>query len=123
MKRKVLVIEDEDKVALVLAIWLEEAGYGVLTAANGVDGVRLAMQEKPDLVITDIAMPQGGGFAVAYRLCEWNPRLPIIFVTGSKLPGAVEHAKSLGAVGFLEKPCKADELVKTVAKALACQAP
>ncbi len=118
-KKKILVIEDEAKVALVMKIRLQAAGYEVFTARDGVQGLRAALEEKPDLVITDIWMPEGGGFSVAYRLREQNPHLPVIFITASKQPGLRENARKLGAVGFLEKPYEAAELLKTVAEALA----
>jgi DNA-binding response OmpR family regulator len=119
MKKKILVIEDDENVALGVKIRLRTGGYDALTAPNGVVGLKLVLQEKPDLVITDIWMPNGGGFSMAYRLRESNPHLPVIFVTASKKPGLREDAQKLGAVGFIEKPYEAAKLLKMVAEALA----
>jgi len=119
-KKKILVIEDDSKIALVLRLRLKAAGYEVLTAYDGVSGLNLALglEEKPDLVITDIWMPSGSGFSFAYRLRESAPNVPIIFITASKQANLRQMAKDLAAVDFFEKPYDPEELLKAVAKAL-----
>ena len=121
MKKKILVIDDDPKIVQALQIRLKSAGYEVLTAADGVYGLRLAMEGKPDLVILDIIMPVGGGFSVAYRLREQASEMPIIFITASKKAGLREMAKNLAAVSFLEKPYEPEELLAAVAKALSAK--
>jgi DNA-binding response OmpR family regulator len=121
MKKKILVIDDDPKIVQALQIRLKSAGYEVLTAADGVYGLRLAMEGKPDLVILDIIMPVGGGFSVAYRLREQASKVPIIFITASKKAGLREMAKNLAAVSFLEKPYEPEELLAAVAKALSAK--
>jgi DNA-binding response OmpR family regulator len=118
MNKKILVIDDDPKIVQVLQIRLKSAGYEVLTAVDGVSGLRLAMEGKPDLAILDIMMPLGGGFSVAHRLREQALDVPAIFITASKQPGLREMADNLGAVGFIEKPHENEELLAAVAKAL-----
>ena len=118
MKKKILVIDDDPKIVQALQIRLKSAGYEVLTAADGVYGLHLAREGKPDLVILDIMMPVGGGFSVAHRLREQALEVPVIFITASKQAGLREMANHLGTVGFLEKPYEQEELLAAVAKAL-----
>jgi DNA-binding response OmpR family regulator len=121
MKKKILVIDDDPKIVQALQIRLKSAGYEVLTAADGVYGLHLAREGKPDLVILDIMMPVGGGFSVAHRLREQALEVPVIFITASKQAGLREMANHLGTVGFLEKPYEPEELLAAVAKALPAQ--
>ena len=104
MKKKILVIDDDPKIVLALQIRLKSADYEVLTAADGVKGLLMALELKPDLVIADIMMPLGGGFSMAYRLREKAPEVPLIFITASKQQALRKMADNLGAAGFLEKP-------------------
>src|SRR5438093_13786843 len=103
--KKILVIEDDKKITAALAIRLETAGYAVRTASNGLEGLKLVLDERPDLILMDIWMPVGLGFSVAQRLRSLGlAGIPIIFITASKLNGLAEAAKELGAVAFFEKP-------------------
>jgi DNA-binding response OmpR family regulator len=118
MKKKILVIDDDPRIVQGLQIRLKSASYEVLIARDGVYGLRLAGECKPDLVILDIWMPVGGGFSVAHRLREQAPQVPFIFITASKKAGLREMADNLGALGFIEKPYEKEELLAAVAKAL-----
>jgi len=118
MKHKILIIDDDPTIVQVLHIRLKFAGYEVLTAPDGVQGLALAMESKPDLVILDIWMPLGGGFSVAHRLREQAPEIPFMFITASKKAGLRQMADSLGAAAFLEKPYEKEDLLAAVAKAL-----
>src|SRR5437764_410575 len=97
--KKILVMEDDRKIAAALAIRLEAAGYEVLSAADGFGGLKLALEERPDLILTDIWMPVGTGFSVIQRLRSLGlQNIPIIYITASKLKGLRESATGLGAV-------------------------
>lgn len=102
-------------VAKVMSIRLKVAGYEILLAEDGVRGLQLAETEKPDLIITDIWMPVGVGFALAYRLKQLASEIPIIFMSASKDPGLRRHAVEFGAVAFLEKPYTPELLLELVA--------
>ena len=117
--KKILVMEDDRKIATALAIRLEAAGYEVLTAPDGFGGLKLALEEPPDLILTDIWMPVGTGFSVTQRLRSLGlANIPIIYITASKLKGLRESATELGAVAFLEKPYDPEHLLKVVSQAL-----
>src|ERR1051325_11397516 len=117
--KKILIIEDDTKIAAALSIRLEAAGYSVLTAQDGLVGLKLILDERPDLIVMDIWMPVGLGFSVAQRLKSLGlSDIPSIFITASKIKGLRQTAQKLGAFAFFEKPYDSEELLAAVAKAL-----
>src|ERR1051325_10694268 len=117
--KKILIVEDETKIAAALAIRLEAAGYEALTAADGLAGLKLALENKPDLILMDIWMPVGIGFSVVQRLQSLGVNgVPVIFITASKLKGLRKTAEKLGAIAFFEKPYDSEELLAAVATGL-----
>lgn len=112
-------MEDDKKVAAALAIRLEAAGYEVQTARDGFAGLKIALENRPDLIVSDIWMPVGTGFSVTQRLRDLGLKdVPVIYITASKLEGLRESAKGLGAAAFLEKPYDPEQLIQVVAQAL-----
>jgi CheY-like chemotaxis protein len=117
--KKILIMEDDKKIASALAIRLEAAGYEVLTAPDGFGGLKIVLGDKPDLLLMDIWMPVGTGFSVAQRLRTLGlADIPVIFITASKLKGLRESAEKLGAVAFFEKPYDPDQLLAAISRAL-----
>jgi len=113
--KKVLIIEDDRKIAMALALRLKSAGYEASMAYDALTGVNDAVKCRPDLVLLDISMPAGNGFAVAERVKTLIPNpTPIIFLTASKQPGFRERAQELGAAGYFEKPYEAEALLAAV---------
>src|SRR5258708_5546830 len=117
--KRILIIEDDTKIAAALAIRLEAAGYAALTAADGLAGLKLALERNPDLILMDIWMPVGIGFSVAQRLHSLGlSGVPIIFITASKIKGLRKTAERLVAVAFFEKPFDSEQLLAAVRKGL-----
>lgn len=117
--KKILIMEDDTKIAAALAIRLSAAGYEVLTAPDGLQGIQSVVKDRPDLLIMDIWMPIGLGFSVAQRLKTVGlGDIPMIFITASKLKGLREAAHKSGAVAFFEKPYDPEKLLAAVAQAL-----
>jgi DNA-binding response OmpR family regulator len=113
--KKILIVEDDQKIALALALRLRAAGYETSTAFDAVGGISEAMRFRPDLVLLDVSLPAGSGFTVAERMRSATPAFtPIIFLTASKQPGLQERAQELGAVGYFEKPYEAEALLTAV---------
>ena len=124
MKYKILLVEDDEKILKALSIRLKSQGYDVVVAFDAVMATAQAMQHHPDIILLDISMPGGTGFTVAERLKDstLTTDIPVIFLTASKEPGLRERAKELGAIGFLEKPFEAQELLALIQQALAGKA-
>jgi DNA-binding response OmpR family regulator len=113
--KKILIVEDDAKIAAALRIRLEAGGYEVVTAGDGFSGLKMTMTHRPQLILLDIMMPVGMGFSVAERLKDLGlGDIPIIFITASKRSGLRKTAQRLGAAGFFEKPYDAEELLAAV---------
>jgi DNA-binding response OmpR family regulator len=119
MKKRILILEDDLRIATALSIRVEAAGYDVVTANDGLEGLKLALENPPDLMLMDIWMPVGIGFSVAQRLHDLGlGAIPIIFITASKQKGLRKTAQDLGAAGFFEKPYDPEQLLAGIAQAL-----
>ena len=122
MKKKILVIEDDSKIAAALSVRLTAAGYEVVIANDGFTGLKMSMTHNPKLILLDIMMPVGMGFSVAERLKDLGlGEIPIIFITASKRAGLRKMAQRLGAAGFFEKPYDAEELMAAISLILESQ--
>ena len=119
-KKKILVVDDERDIVKALMIRLQGAGYDVVTAFDGAQGVFMAHKEKPDLIILDIRMPAGNGFGVAERLkrSDHTLTIPVIFLTGSPETNAEEKARAVGARFYIKKPYDPEELLDAIKRAL-----
>jgi two-component system, chemotaxis family, chemotaxis protein CheY len=119
---KVLIIDDAETMRRSVIDALTPAGFSVLTASDGFRGIA-TLKETPDLclVIIDLNMPGMSGFGVL----EWmrkdgSPHLPpAVFMTTEISESALEQAKSAGAVGWLIKPCRPEQLVAVAKRILA----
>ena len=119
-KKKILIVDDERDIVKGLMIRLQGAGYEVVTAFDGAQGVFMAHKEKPDLIILDIRMPAGNGFSVAQRLKRsiHTFTIPVIFLTGSPEKNAADKAMALGARFYVKKPYDPEELLDAIKRAL-----
>lgn len=118
--QKILVVEDDQKIAMALAIRLKNSGYEVTLASDALSGLESAIKTRPGLVLLDISLPGGNGFTVAERIRALLPMTtPTIFLTASKQPGLREKARELGAAAFFQKPYEAEDLLAAVKLALA----
>lgn len=117
---KVLVIDDDEQIRDWLEILLMDEGHQVFLAQDGVEGVQCFHQFLPDLVITDINMPNKDGLEVIMELLKFNTKQPIIAMScGFRNISAhsnLDLASALGAQGILEKPFENWQLQAIVAK-------
>ncbi|HEY7746401.1 MAG TPA: sigma-54 dependent transcriptional regulator [Desulfuromonadales bacterium] len=114
----VLIIDDDDSLRRVIEFTLHEAGYRVLTAVDGAEGLRLFALEKPPVVITDIQMPTLSGYEVLKKIKADSPGTLVIVITAFGSVERAVEAMKLGAYDYLTKPFSRDELRLVVAKAL-----
>ena len=110
---RILVIDDEKIVRDMLRNLLVHAGYQVIEASGGDEGLRLYREKSPDLVITDIFMPGKSGFEVIKKLREEDPDAKIIAIAAYALE-ALPRAKELGADRAIRKPFDVNKLLEMV---------
>ena len=121
--KTILIIDDDGRVAAALAIRLRAAGYRVLKAADGIEGLKMAAHHRPDLVVLDVWMPGGVGILTAQRLKHIGlAGMPVIFLTAGKKTELWEIAKEVGPAGFFEKPYDPKELLNSIDLALSSPA-
>jgi DNA-binding response OmpR family regulator len=116
-QKKLLVIEDDQGVLDTIAKHLSHAGYAVVTAADGMEGLKKIKADSYDLVITDIVMPYVSGTGVVTSLKETNPTIPVIAITGFG-PESEAVAAEKKADLVLSKPVKMSKLKKHIAELL-----
>ena len=95
--KKILIIEDDPKIARALKIRFESNGYQIAIASDAILGANLALQAQPDLIILDLGLPDGNGLALAEKF-QGQPdtqHTPIIFVTASKAPNLRRRAMEM----------------------------
>ena|SRR5688572_24941126 len=114
-RKKVLIIEDDANQIAALSIRLKSAGFDVLGARDGLEGLKLAVSHKPDLIILDIWMPGNIGCLVAERLKHIGlGHVPVIFLTASKKTDVWRTAKEVEPAAFFEKPYNSKQLLEAV---------
>jgi adenylate cyclase len=119
MATKVLVVDDEPGIVKMVESRLKAAGYEVITAADGEEGLRKCKLFKPDVAVLDIMMPGMTGNAVAEAMRD-DPALhgiPVIFLTALVKRHEVAKARTIGGHYYLAKPFKGEELLEMLWKA------
>lgn len=114
---KILVIEDEEDLTHLLTFRFQQEGYEVLSAANGVEGLRILQQEHPHLVVLDVMMPRMNGWETCKRIREYSD-VPIIMLTALGQETDKVRGLELGADDFVTKPFSMAEFVARVRAAL-----
>ena len=119
--KTILVVDDNASIRTLVRDYLSEQGFRVLTANNGQNALFVARQDKPDLILLDIMMPDKSGDDIAQELRD-DPRLssiPIVFLTALVTPDETgAKASKIGGNIFLAKPVSADELVAVIEETL-----
>jgi CheY-like chemotaxis protein len=130
-KPLVLVVDDEKSLVLIAERVLQKEGFDVVTAYNGIDGFKKALESLPDVIVLDIVMPEMNGYEVCQKLQanEKTCNIPVIFLSvkgtvdenkGATIEGLreINEAFNRGASDFLNKPVTARELIDAIKKAL-----
>src|SRR5262245_9457239 len=122
---KILLVDDDSELLRGLTVRLQAAGYAVVTASSGIAAIEVATQEKPDLVILDIMMPDAHGFKVMERLRAKRSlaHIPIIILSGRNPEPFERDAHRAGACAFFRKPADNDKLLAAIEHALADETP
>lgn len=110
----ILIIDDERQMRRLLTRILTSAGHTVREAPNGRIGLELFLQARPQLVITDILMPEREGIETIRKIHADDPKVPILAISGGSMPMYLDIATKLGATAQLAKPFSANELLEVV---------
>lgn len=119
-RKRILIVEDEAAIQLPLKIRLEANGYEVLCASDGDEGLALAQEEKPDLILLDLMLPKRDGYSVC-RLLKFDQRyshIPILMLTARGLSKDRETGLKTGADAYMTKPFNSEELMAAVQRLL-----
>jgi CheY-like chemotaxis protein len=106
MPKKILTVEDDKLLRESLAAMLRTQGHEVLEAVDGQEGLNVALAEHPDLVITDVRMPNMLGTEMVSKLREddWGKQVPVIILSNDETTGAINQALQSGVTVYLSKP-------------------
>jgi UDP-3-O-acyl N-acetylglucosamine deacetylase len=118
MEKKVLIVDDEERVVQSIAGVLEDEGFRVTTARGGEEAIGVFQKEEPDVTLLDIWMPGMDGIEVLKRLKWMSPDCQVIMISGHATISTAMAAVKLGAFDFIEKPLSLDVLLMTIRRAL-----
>lgn len=121
MSKKILVIEDDPASLRLTQYMLEHKGYEVLTAVNGLDGLKKARSEEPDLVILDVMLPGMDGFDICYNLRAepQTAKMPILMLSAKAREVDMDTGRKVGADNYITKPVDPAEIISSIEVLLA----
>lgn len=119
-KNKILAVDDENDVLLIIKTALISEGYDVTTATSGPDAISKASENVPDLIVLDMMMPEMSGFDTLRRLREIpnTQKVPVIMLTGISDKGKIREALDLGIDYYIVKPFEFHDLISKVKLAI-----
>lgn len=112
--KSILIVDDSETIRQSVASALETAGFQVLQARDGLEGIERILGDKPAMVILDVNMPRLNGLDMLERLDLKSSNLPVLLLTTEVQPSMIARAKQAGARGWMVKPVKVDQLVAAV---------
>jgi CheY-like chemotaxis protein len=121
----VLLVDDEPDQVEMYQLGLELAGFEVISAFNGTDGIRLAIERRPDAVVLDIRLPDITGWDVC-GILKADPRtthIPVVILTAAATATLPEQVEGSGCAAYLVKPCFPDHLARRISEVIAPQLP
>jgi len=119
-KKKILIVEDEESLLKLESILLTSKGYDVRGVANGQDALDAVAEEKPDLILLDIMLPEIDGFEVCQRIKD-DPDtkdIPVIMLTAKKSREDMARGEKVGADWYITKPFKSVMVIETIQRFL-----
>lgn len=120
MSKKILVVDDEELTTELAKTFLEKHGFDVIIATDGEEGLKMAENENPDLILLDVMLPTMDGFVVC-KLLKDNAKFsntPILMFTARGLSSDIEKGENVGADEYIIKPFSGKALVATIRKHL-----
>jgi two-component system, OmpR family, alkaline phosphatase synthesis response regulator PhoP len=123
MPRKILVVDDQENIARIVRMMLENKGFATSWAGDGAEALRLAKSEEPDLILLDVMLPKIDGFKVC-RLLKFDKKyshIPIVLLTAKSSPGDKQTGREVGADYYLEKPFQPVQLIQVIEQLLSME--
>jgi len=119
-KPRVLLVDDYPDAREMYSEYLQYSGYDVVEATNGMEALKSAVDNAPDIILMDLSLPVMDGWEATRRLKadERTASIPVVALTGHALAGISEGAKRAGCDAFVTKPCLPEDLVKEIKKIL-----
>lgn len=120
MPKRILMVDDEADLIKVVHVRLAANGYKVIAASNGLDGLKKARDERPDLILLDVMMPRMHGLDVLLKLKD-NPEtasIPVLMLTANDDTESISKARALGAKDYIVKPFNLEALMDSVKRYL-----
>ena len=111
MGNKILFVEDEEDLTLIVTDTLRGQGYEVITAMDGIAGLEKFKSEGADIVVADVMMPKMDGFSMAKEIRKLSSTVPLLFLTAKSTVDDVEAGFEIGANDYLKKPFELRELI------------
>ena len=120
MKKRILIVEDNEQNLYLATFLLEQNGYEVIAAQNGLEAIDKTLLEKPDLILMDIQLPEINGYEATKRIKSMTEvrHIPIVALTSYAMPGDREKALAIGCVGYIEKPFDPETFLSEIEKYL-----
>jgi DNA-binding NtrC family response regulator len=115
---KILIVDDELNMRLVLQAMLKKEGYAVTTASNGMEALKILKADQMDIVVTDLKMPKLDGMGLLGEIIRDYPSIPVIIITAHGTIATAVDALKKGAFDYITKPFEQDELKQVIQKAV-----
>ncbi|MCL2388392.1 MAG: response regulator [Defluviitaleaceae bacterium] len=115
-RKNTILILDDDPLFVTVLVELLKDDYTLFTARNGHNAINLAMNERPDLILMDVSMPEMTGYEVISALQYMNEtkKIPTIFITHADTPQDEQQGLRLGAVDYIQKSLRAEDIKKRI---------
>lgn len=117
-KKKILLVDDEQDLVSSLAGLLQDNGYDVVSASNGLEGLKKAEEDRPDLILLDIMMPKVDGYEVlrTLKISADISDIPVIMISARPETDSILRTLNLRAVDYFIKPFNSTDLLKSIEK-------
>ena len=116
--KTILIVEDDEAVRQAIAEVVQLYGWQVLEASNGINGLRVFRNQRPDIVLADVVMADFDGFQLTARIKSISPKAPVIMMTAFAASELRQKAQDAGVSAFLRKPFDTEELLVVLRRSL-----
>ena len=120
LKKRILVIDDEYDFTFFLKLHLQRYEYDAFLAYDGQEGIDKAVQERPDLILLDLFMPQKDGFQMLreLRMNNMTKNIPVVIMSAWTSPNLISIAQQFGVTEYVSKPCEIKRILESIHKVL-----